>query len=136
MAMHRHLSIALLVISFCLCQDAALGQSMGNDTAVTDYAWWNGLDVSERHDVVLGMIEGYKYGYGAAMDEIGSAVKSEKIRWRRKTFRHTVDYYVAAISDWYQLRAGKMNLVSVASVIACLADKPVPDAYCTYNPTN
>jgi len=107
---------------------------MGNDTAVTDYAWWKSVDASEGYDVVLGMIESYKYGYADAIDEIGSQLKSEKVRWRRKAFRHTVDYYVAAISDWYESRAGKINLTPVAFVISCLADKPVPNRSCTYRP--
>lgn len=130
--MYRYLSVALLVLTLFLRQDAAFGQSIGNDTATTDYAWWSDLSMTERHDVVLGMIESYRVGYADAMGEVGSELRSKKVQWRRKLFSHSVDFYVAAISDWYESRAGRMNFSPVSSVVACLADKPTADSYCTY----
>jgi hypothetical protein len=91
-----------------------------------DGYWWTTLTNAQQLYVVMGAIDAYHNGivngsYSTAQ-LLGRNSAPESVR-ARSLFTHTLGFYVAAITDFYDVHPNA-KAATIGEVLSCLADRP------------
>jgi hypothetical protein len=94
-----------------------------------DYSFWQSLSTNDQAVAVRSAIDAYTAGmtFGAAefavsAGESASAAQGISLKLIPK-FSHTIGYYIASISDFYETHPNAQH-VTIGAFMACLQDSP------------
>jgi hypothetical protein len=85
-----------------------------------DSVWWSAITDEEQTYATIGAQSGYGDGYIMALNDTNN-YKGDL--HHRNFAHHTVGFYKAAITDFYQTHPRAKNQ-TIGAILSCLADKP------------
>lgn len=113
-----HRTLAHVIILVLLAMTFGSSRVLGQEAARYTFGWWSALTYDQQVLVVGVEINGFDEGWVEGTLRNGT-VRNPK----RPHFSHTLEYYAAAISDFYILHPGAHG-ASVADILGCLEDDP------------